>query len=85
MEKIQKKISINKRHEDFLKNYKRLGYNDQGSIVREALDKFITEHKKRERKSKLKTQAEKLRTIYLKNKKLTEMTTLDNEEFYETR
>ncbi|MFH1197303.1 MAG: hypothetical protein V1720_16510 [bacterium] len=81
MEKIQKKFSIKKEHEIFLKNYRKYGYTDQGGIVRDALDNFISELEKKERKSKLKLQAEKLKSFYEKNVDHTFLTSLDSEDF----
>ncbi len=46
----QKKFSINVNQKEFLADYKKWGFSDQSSIVREALDRFIREIRIRERK-----------------------------------
>ena len=46
----QKKFSINVNQKGFLADYKKWGFSDQSSIVREALDRFIREIRTRERK-----------------------------------
>jgi hypothetical protein len=81
MEKVQKKFSIKKKHENFLKNYKKYGYTDQGGIVRDALDNFISEFEKKERKLKLKFQAEKLKDYYEINSEHVAFNSIDSEDF----
>ena len=44
----QKKFSINVNQKEFLADYKKWGFPDQSSIVREALDCFIREIRTRE-------------------------------------
>ena len=46
----QKKFSITVNQKEFLADYKKWGFSDQSSIVREALDRFIREVRTRERK-----------------------------------
>jgi len=46
----QKKFSINFNQKKFLADYKKWGFSDQSSIVREALDRSIREIRTRERK-----------------------------------
>ena len=46
----QKKFSINVNQKEFLADYKKWGFSDQTSIVREALDRFMREIRTRERK-----------------------------------
>ncbi len=46
----QKKFSINVNQKGFLADYKKWGFSDQTSIVREALDRFMREIRTRERK-----------------------------------
>ena len=50
----QKKFSININQKEFLTDYKKWGFSDQSSIVREALDRFIREIRTRERKDLIK-------------------------------
>jgi len=61
----QKKFSININQKEFLANYKKWGFSDQSSIVREALDRFTNE----------------LVSDYTDDKKLTVFTDLDGEDF----
>jgi hypothetical protein len=46
----QKKFSINVNQKEFLADYKKWGFSDQSSIVREALDRSIREIRTKERK-----------------------------------
>jgi hypothetical protein len=46
-----KKISITNEQKQFLENYKKWGFSDQSSIIREALSLFINELATRERKT----------------------------------
>lgn len=77
----QKKISISLDQKHFLANYKKLGFSDQSSIVREALDRFIKELKTNERKDLMKKKAGELLRNYTEDKTLTAFTDLDGEKF----
>ena len=77
----QKKISISLDQKHFLANYKKLGFSDQSSIVREALDRFIKELKTNERKDLMKKKAGELLRNYTEYKTLTACTDLDGEKF----
>jgi len=77
----QKKISISFDQKQFLANYKKLGFSDQSSIVREALNRFIKELKTKERKELMKKKAGELLRDYTEDKTLTTFTNLDGEEF----
>jgi len=77
----QKKFSISSEQESFLTEYKKWGFSDQSSIVREALDHFIKEIKTRERKNLMKKMAGKLLVEYSEDKELTVFTDLDGEDF----
>ncbi len=77
----QKKISISFDQKQFLANYKKLGFSDQSSIVREALNRFIKELKTKERKELMKKKAGELLRDYTEDKTLTIFTDLDGEEF----
>ncbi len=76
-----KKFSISSEQESFLTEYKKWGFSDQSSIVREALDHFIKEIKTRERKNLMKKMAGKLLVEYSEDKELTVFTDLDGEDF----
>ena len=78
---IQKKFSINVNQKEFLAEYKKWGFSDQSSIIREALDRFIREIRTRERKELMKKKANELLSDYSDNKKLTVFTDLDGENF----
>ncbi|MHA1355495.1 MAG: hypothetical protein ACTSR1_10015, partial [Candidatus Heimdallarchaeota archaeon] len=75
------KFSININQKEFLANYKKWGFSDQSSIVREALDRFIRETKTRERKDLMQKKANELVSDYTDDKKLTVFTDLDGEDF----
>ena len=77
----QKKISISIDQKQFLANYKKLGFSDQSSIVREALNRFIKELKTKERKELMKKKAGELLRDYAEDRTLTAFTGLDGEEF----
>jgi metal-responsive CopG/Arc/MetJ family transcriptional regulator len=77
----QKKISISTEQNEFLENYKKWGFTDQSSIVREALSQFIKEVKTRQRKSQMAQKAKELLSDYKTDKELTNFTELDGEDF----
>lgn len=77
----QKKFSINASQKEFLAEYKRWGFSDQSSIIREALDRFMREIKAMERKDLMKKKANELLSDYANDKKLTVFTDLDGEDF----
>jgi metal-responsive CopG/Arc/MetJ family transcriptional regulator len=77
----QKKISISTEQNEFLENYKKWGFTDQSSIVREALSQFIKEVKTRQRKSQMAQKAKELLSDYKTDKELTNFTELDGENF----
>jgi hypothetical protein len=77
----QKKFSINVNQKEFLANYKKWGFSDQSSIVREALDRFIREIRTRERKDLMKKKANELLPHYADDKELTVLADLDGEYF----
>jgi len=78
---IQKKISITNEQKQFLENYKKWGFSDQSSIIREALSLFINELATRERKTLMAQKAKGLLPDYIKDKDLTAFTDLDGEDF----
>jgi len=78
---IQKKISITNEQKQFLENYKKLGFSDQSSIIREALSLFISELETREKKALMTQKAQELLSDYSKDKDLIAFTDLDGEDF----
>ena len=76
-----KKISISPEQKHFLENYKQLGFTDQSSIVREALNRLIKEFKIKQRKSQMAQKAWELLSDYTTDRELTTFTDLDGEEF----
>ncbi|MBW2604943.1 MAG: hypothetical protein JRE28_11620 [Deltaproteobacteria bacterium] len=78
---IQKKISITNEQKRFLENYKRWGFSDQSSIIRQALNLFINELTTRERKTLMAQKAQELLSDYTKDKDITAFTDLDGEDF----
>lgn len=77
----QKKISISLEQKEFLENYRRWGFTDQSSIVREALTLFIRELKTNQRKTQMAQKASELASVYAKDKELTAFIDLDGEDF----
>ena len=60
----QKKFSISLEQKRFLENYRRWGYSDRSSIVRDALNSFIKELETAERKTLMKKKAQELSSEY---------------------
>ena len=67
----QKKFSISVEQKLFLENYRRWGYSDRSSIVRDALDVFMRELEVAERKTIMKKKAQELSSDYKENGRLT--------------
>lgn len=61
---IQKKFSISPAHKSFLESYRRWGYSDQSSMVRDALDRFMKELAARERRRLMERKAHELSPDY---------------------
>ena len=78
---IRKKISLSIEQNEFLENYKKWGFSDQSSIVREALSQFITEVKTMQRKSQMAEKAKELLPDYSTDEELTPFTDIDGEDF----
>jgi Arc/MetJ-type ribon-helix-helix transcriptional regulator len=78
---IQKKVSITNEQKQFLENYKKWGFSDQSSIIREALSLFISELETREKKALMTQKAQELLSDYTKDKDLIAFTDLDGEDF----
>ena len=65
MQKLtQKKFSISLEQKQFLENYRRWGYSDRSSIVRDALNSFMKELESAERKTLMKKKAQELSSEY---------------------
>ena len=67
----QKKFSISVEQKRFLENYRRWGYSDRSSIVRDALNIFMKELETAERKTMMKKKAHELSSDYKENGRLT--------------
>ena len=78
---IQKKVSITNEQKQFLENYKKWGFSDQSSIIREALRLFISELETREKKALMTQKAKELLSDYTKDKDFVAFTDLDGEDF----
>jgi len=78
---IQKKISITNEQKQFLENYRKWGFSDQSSIIREALSLFISELETREKKTLMTQKAQELLSDYAKDKDFVAFTDLDGEDF----
>jgi len=78
---IQKKISITNEQKQFLENYRKWGFSDQSSIIREALSLFISELETREKKALMTQKAQELLSDYAKDKDFVAFTDLDGEDF----
>ncbi|MFO7553571.1 MAG: hypothetical protein R6W88_00055 [Desulfobacterales bacterium] len=78
---IQTKISITNEQKKFLENYKKWGFSDQSSVIREALSLFINELETREKKALMAQKAKELLSDYTKDNDLIAFTDLDGEDF----
>ena len=76
----QKKFSISIEQKRFLENYKRWGYSDRSSIVRDALNSFIKELEAAERKTIMKKKAQELSPDYKENGRLTVFSKVDKKD-----
>ena len=76
----QKKFSISLEQKRFLENYRRWGYSDRSSIVRDALNSFMKELETVERKTTMKKKAQELSSDYKENGILTVFSKLDKRE-----
>ena len=78
MQKLtQKKFSISVEQKQFLENYRRWGYSDRSSIVRDALHSFMKELETVERKTVMKKKAQELSSDYKENGRLTVFSKVD--------
>ena len=78
---IQKKVSITNEHKQFIEKYKKWGFSDQSSIIREALNQFIKDFKLKERKTLMAQKAHELLSDYTYDKELNAFTDLDGDDF----
>ena len=76
----QKKFSISVEQKRFLENYRRWGYSDRSSIVRDALNSFMKELETVERKTVMKKKAQELSSDYKENGILTVFSKVDKRE-----
>ena len=76
----QKKFSISVEQKRFLENYRRWGYSDRSSIVRDALNTFMRELESAERKTIMKKKAQELSSDYKENGRLTVFSKVDKRE-----
>ena len=78
---VQKKFTITLEQKEFLETYKRWGFSDQSSIIREALKQFIIDLEKSERKKSMALKAQELLSDYRTDRDLTAFNNLDGEDF----
>ena len=76
----QKKFSISVEQKRFLENYRRWGYSDRSSIVRDALNSFMKELETVERKTTMKKKAQELSSDYKENGILSVFSKVDKRE-----
>jgi len=76
----QKKFSISIEQKQFLENYRKWGYSDRSSIVRDALSSFIKDLKDAERKTKMKKKAQELSPDYKENGRLSVFSKVTKED-----
>jgi len=62
----QQKFSISLEQKRFLENYRKWGYSDRSSIVRDALNSFMKELEDVKRKSLMEKKAQELSSDYKK-------------------
>ena len=77
----QKKFSISHEQKEFLENYRKWGFSTQGSIVGEALDRFMKELTIKKRKDLMAQKAQELLPDYTEYEEFIAFTDLDREDF----
>ena len=75
----QQKFSISLEQKRFLENYRKWGYSDRSSIVRDALNSFIKELEDIRRKNLMEKKAQELSSDYKKGQ-LTLFSKIVNED-----
>ncbi len=80
---VQKKFSIKRDQEAFLAACKALGSANQSSLVRAALDSFIRETKRKQRRLQIARKAAELAVLYNQDSELTAFSAIDGDDFYE--
>ena len=78
---VQTKVSITDEQKNFIENFKKWGFSDQSSIIREALNIFIRKLEASRRKTLMNQKAEELLSDYAEDRELTTFTDLDGEDF----
>jgi hypothetical protein len=80
---VQKKITIKREQEAFLATCKKIGFADQSSLIRAALDDFIKETIRKQRRAQITRKAGELAALYGQHADLTAFTAIDGDDFYE--
>jgi Arc/MetJ-type ribon-helix-helix transcriptional regulator len=80
---VQKKITIKREQEAFLAACKNFGFADQSSLIRAALDDFIKETKRKQRRAQITRKAGELAALYGQYSNLIAFTAIDGDDFYE--
>ena len=80
---VQKKITIKREQEAFLAACRKFGFADQSSLIRAALDDFIKETKRKQRRAQITQKAGELAALYSQHTDLTAFTAIDGDDFYE--
>jgi Arc/MetJ-type ribon-helix-helix transcriptional regulator len=78
---VQKKITIKREQEAFLAACREFGFADQSSLIRAALDDFIKETKRKQRRALITQKAGELAGLYGQNSDLTAFTAIDSDDF----
>ena len=80
---VQKKITIKQEQAAFLAACKEFGFADQSSLVRTALDDFIKENKRKQRRLRIAQKAKEIVELYVLDTELTAFTAIDGDDVYE--
>ena len=80
---VQKKITIKREQEAFLAACRKFGFADQSSLIRAALDDFMNETKRKQRRAQITRKAGELAALYGQNADLTAFFAIDGDDFYE--
>ena len=79
-----KKITFKREQEAFLAACKAFGFADQSSLIRAALDAFLKETKRKQRRAQITRKAGELAALYGRNTDLTAFAAIDGDDFYES-
>ena len=77
----QKKFSISHQQKEFLENYRKWGFSDQSSIVREVLGRFMKGLKIKKQKDLMAQKTQELLPNYTEDGGFIAFTGLDREDF----